>query len=629
MIKRSVLCLLITGLAGCGGSSDEVPQVSDIQPGFGNDITESFEADMRFYAPSFISQKGELIIQNLKGNVETRHQVESLNRFSLTLPVDGQYHFKFEPDNSQVSCPREQGCGRSLLNDPNDLNGNNEIDFGEPINAEISYEAIALPVPGLNQLLFSTFSSALVSAKLDSAIWSLTAAPNYHITQSTILNEQKAEYVANALTYADIMQQHTTGQKDTSLFSNAIAEGVSGNSEAISVYKQLANQYLSETLLSEESNTVYRVSSAKVLLEVNELLRLNSSRELHTEIKPYTNELLTEVRNALGVLRLQDEQYSEEIKSKLEEVEDLANSDAQNAFLASLEVIGDVVKHVSPFEGSVAGEYSLPGLNIEYQTENGFRWIITGVRRGFEVDMDITVPQWRISPLLGDKIVGSGKGSVTKPDIALDFVFDQFEIVTEGRFDPNNIEEVVGVSDATGNVKLTQGSSILSGDIEIDYLRNRLSVRTIKAVIPYLSIDGVLTTPNQVTPIRLYANERSPLAMRSDMDLVFGAQLELPLNGGKDLRIQLSGEPDMLSDFTSADVSLILGGHVSEVTVTNLVGNINLIVRGRDGYWVDIKKKKELYTGGFYFGDKLVGDVRTIRGIPGILFPDGSFESLF
>ncbi|MBQ4836730.1 hypothetical protein [Pseudoalteromonas luteoviolacea] len=629
MIKRSVLCLLITGLTGCGGSSDEVPQVSDIQPGFGNDITESFEADMRFYAPSFISQKGELIIQNLKGNVETRHQVESLNRFSLTLPVDGQYHFKFEPDNSQVSCPREQGCGRSLLNDPNDLNGNNEIDFGEPINAEISYEAIALPVPGLNQLLFSTFSSALVSAKLDSAIWSLTAAPNYHITQSTILNEQKAEYVANALTYADIMQQHTTGQKDTSLFSNAIAEGVSGNSEAISVYKQLANQYLSETLLSEESNTVYRVSSAKVLLEVNELLRLNSSRELHTEIKPYTNELLTEVRNALGVLRLQDEQYSEEIKSKLEEVEDLANSDAQNAFLASLEVIGDVVKHVSPFEGSVAGEYSLPGLNIEYQTENGFRWIITGVRRGFEVDMDITVPQWRISPLLGDKIVGSGKGSVTKPDIALDFVFDQFEIVTEGRFDPNNIEEVVGVSDATGNVKLTQGSSILSGDIEIDYLRKRLSVRTIKAVIPYLSIDGVLTTPNQVTPIRLYANERSPLAMRSDMDLVFGAQLELPLNGGKDLRIQLSGEPDMLSDFTSADVSLILGGHVSEVTVTNLVGNINLIVRGRDGYWVDIKKKKKLYTGGFYFGDKLVGDVRTIRGIPGILFPDGSFESLF
>ncbi|MDK1286136.1 hypothetical protein [Pseudoalteromonas umbrosa] len=629
MKKTSGLCLLMALISGCGGSGADVPQVADIQPGFGNDVSESFDANVKFYVSNFIDKSGELTVINLNDNSQITHEVDSINQFALTVPVDGQYHFKYIPSTSSVTCPRQSGCGRSLLNDPNDLNGNDEIDFGEPINAETHFELLALPTPGANHVVFSSFNSALVASNLDSSIWSLTATPNNHLTQSTILNKQKAEYVANTMTYVDVMQQHYLNQKDSSLFSNAIAEGLSGNQDLLSPYRKLANQYLIETLLSEETNSLYRDISEKVLIEVNEMLRVKSSREMHSEIEPYSNDLLNEVRNAIGVLRLQDEQYSEELKIKLEEVENLVNDDTQEAFLVALEVISDVVKHVSPFENSLAGNYTLPGLDIDYQTEVGFRWVVTGVRRGFEVNVDISVPEWRISPLLGDKIVGSGTGKILKPGTNLEYVFDEFEILTEGRFDPNNIDEVFGVSNALGKVTLSQGEAILSGNVEVEYLREKLSLRTTKSIIPFLSVDGVLTTPNQVTPLRIYANERSPLAMRSDMDLIFGAQLELALNGGKDLRIQVTGEPNDLSNFTTADIAIMLGGHVSEITVTNLVGNINLIVRGKDGYWVDIKKKKDLYTGGFYFGDKLVADVRTIRGIPGILFPDGSFESLF
>ncbi|KZN56575.1 hypothetical protein [Pseudoalteromonas luteoviolacea] len=629
MKKVSGLYLLMALVAGCGGSGGDVPQVSDIQPGFGNDIAESFEANIRFYLPDFVDKNGQLTVTNLSDNSQVIHNVEPLNQFALTVTVGGQYNLKYTPNSNTVTCPKLSGCGRSLLNDPNDLDGNNEIDYGEPINAEVHFELIVLPTPGINHVLFSSFNSALVESKLDSSIWSLTAAPNNHLTQSTIHSKQKAEYVSDVLTYIDVMHQHNQNQRDSELFVNAIGEGMSGNSAALNPYRELANEYIIETLTTEETNSLYRGVSEKVLIEVNELLRVNASRELHTEIEPYSNDLLNEVRNAIGVLRLQDEQYSEDLKVKLEEVEELVNDDSQDALLIALEVIGDVVKHVSPFENSLPGNYTLPGLDIDYQTEGGFRWVVTGVRKGFEVNVDITVPEWRISPTLGDKIVGFGIGEISKPSTKLEYSFDEFEIVSKGSFDPNNIDEVIGVANALGDIKLSQGDAVLTGRVDVDYSRQNLSIRSTKSIIPYLSVDGVLTTDNQVTPLRIYANERSPLALRTDMDLVFGAQLELSLNGGKDLRIQVTGEPDDLSDFTTADIAIILGGHVSEITVTNLVGNINVIVRGRDGYWLDIKKKKDLYTGGFYFGDKLVADVRTIRGIPGILFPDGSFESLF
>ncbi|KZX01959.1 hypothetical protein JL49_03090 [Pseudoalteromonas luteoviolacea] len=629
MKKLSVICALVVSLAGCGGSGGDAPKVLDIEPGFGNDVNAQLEAEVEFYLPSFLEQKGELVITNLQDSSISSHTTDSLSQFSITLAVGGQYHIKFEPQNDQIMCPRMLGCGRSKLNDPNDLNENNEIDFGEPVNAKLNLELIALPVPGLNQLYLSPYSSAVTFSNYDSRPLSLTAAPHYHLTINSVLQRRKAEYVASAITYADIMQQYQSEISNSSQFVDAFNAAMSEDNDIWTSYSELANEYLSDTLLGEDTNTLYRQHAAKTLLEVNELFRLRPLDKMQSSITPYSNELLSEVRNALGVLRLQDEQYSAELKEKLNDVENIASDDAQEALVTIGEVIGDVVKHVSPAEGSEAGQYELTGLDITYEIQSGFRWKVTGTRRGFDVNIDVSVPEWRISPTLGDKVVGTGGGVVTKAGTNLNFTFETFEIVSSSSFDPNNVQEVTGVASAKGSLELTQTNAVLTGKIELNAIREALNIRLTKTIIPYLMVDGVLTTPNQTTPIRLYASERSPHALTEELDLTFGVQLELALNGGKDLRMQLDGEPNTFTNFGTIDVAMILGGHVSELTVTNVGGNINLIVRGRDGYWVDIKKKDKLYTGGFYFGDKTVGDVRTIRGIPGVLFPDGSFESLF
>lgn len=57
--------------------------------------------------------------------------------------------------------------------------------------------------------------------------------------------------------------------------------------------------------------------------------------------------------------------------------------------------------------------------------------------------------------------------------------------------------------------------------------------------------------------------------------------------------------------------------------------NINAVIKGAQGRWLDVKQKGRNYSGGLYFGDTQIADVTAVRGVPGILFPDGTFESLF
>ena len=53
------------------------------------------------------------------------------------------------------------------------------------------------------------------------------------------------------------------------------------------------------------------------------------------------------------------------------------------------------------------------------------------------------------------------------------------------------------------------------------------------------------------------------------------------------------------------------------------------MIHGAQGRWLDVKQKGRNYSGGLYFGDTQIADVTAVRGVPGILFPDGTFESLF
>ena len=103
----------------------------------------------------------------------------------------------------------------------------------------------------------------------------------------------------------------------------------------------------------------------------------------------------------------------------------------------------------------------------------------------------------------------------------------------------------------------------------------------------------------------------------------------MALNGAPGFKLAYVGELDELDNVSNGDVFLTLQNRALDLNIRQVGENINAVIKGQYGRWLDIKQKGRNYSGGLYFGDTQIADVTAVRGVPGILFPDGTFESLF
>lgn len=621
MKKTLISSLIVTLLTACGSSSDNEQQTTPPE------IVEVYEkSEMEFYVPDFISKTGNLTILNLTTDSVSNHEVTGINNFKLSLDEQNKYLFTFTASSGQITCPLQLGCGRSLRNDPNDLNENNEIDFGEPLTAKLVHKATAFTVAGLNKVFFSPFSTLMAERGLANNKLSLTSTPVYHLTHSNQSQSLGAEFISDAISYADAISQHRA-KEATSTYASAYDLAMNDPQDSSwSSHKGLANDYLRTLLLDKRVSALYASQSSMVNARLNSLF--------NPEALPVENDfddnrkqaLLVQIRDAVGVLRLQDEKYSDELTAKLNEVEELINSDTQRAVELLSTAILDTVLEVSPAKDSFPGRYSVDGLFIDY-SDGPFTWKVSGTREGYDIEMDVVMPTWRKSASLGDKIEGSGIAKITKGDLILTLDLSEISLEFDGTIDTENSDSTTGDGIFAGVVNLKKLDSELTGQVDLQ-VKRQLIEEQLDTILTSFSADASLTTTSQLIPIKVYANEKTPFAVDST-NLAFGIELGLDINGGKDLKLQFIGDPDLLSELNQGDVFLLNNNKVMEIVLRTAGDNINLIARGEHGYWLDLKKKGKNFTGGYYLGDKQVGDIQTVRGIPGILFPDSTFESLF
>ncbi|WP_194867877.1 hypothetical protein [Pseudoalteromonas sp. PPB1] len=632
---NKILPLLLAGiLSACGGSSDPAPTVDDAEPGFGHDVTQVPSASVAFYVPKFVDTSGTLSVTQISSRETQQFTVNDLNEMTITLDSGVVYQFEFRPSSEQVFCPRKLGCGRALRDDPNDLNGNEEIDFGEPVSANVSYSLAAKPVAGQNQLYFSSYATLLSDSQLDSTVLSLTNTPVYHLSHSRINQSLQAEYAAQAFTSADIMRQlNIQGRQDDEISPLADAFDLAykhSDSTLWQSYIDQVNEYFIETLLDEKDSTLFSSVVDQVLLTANEALQLQDMVTLKDSDTVFNNELLDHFRDSLGVVRLQEEKYSDELDTKLREIESVVSDDVvQESFLALAEAVYNVVDNVSPARNSEPGNYQVDDLDVVYTTDPLFNWQVTGFNRGFEVSMDVTMSEWRKSPILGDRIVGVGVVSVRKGDVSLEADLNDIFLLFDGSIDGDNLQTATGTSHFAGEVTLQTAASMTKADLRLHLDRVRSPGNSVESIIANLRLRGDFETVNQVTPVALYAAEQSPYEFDTALDLAFGLHVDFDLKGGPDFQLQLAADPNNFTNLNSAEISYLVGGRVMQLDVRRSGDNNNIVAQGKDGYWLDIKQKGRNFTGGYYYGDQQIGDVKTVRGVPGVLFPDGSFESLF
>lgn len=625
MLKKLLPLSVALVLSGCGGSSNDSSDEAI-------EISVASTSTVNFYVPKWQSVKGTLNQLDGQGNVVESVAVENINTASVSVSPLNFYTFEFIPDDSALPCPRFTGCGRTLRGDVNDINENRLIDFEEITGVNLNYAARAYVAPGVNEVFFSPLSTAITNANVDATLASLSASPFYQLTHSSLSNTLEAEIVADAFTYGAIVAGVSVEGFDlATAFDDFITE--QDDTSAWQTYSNLADQYIADNLYSELGNGLIQSVAGQVKQTIASVTSYtNWQQKVETEQALESRELLENIRDALGVIRLQDTTYAEDVDAKLAQLESALDDDTQKAITVLAEVLNEVLINYSPLAEVSAseGQYRLRDLDISYST-SPYEWLITGTYDGLPVSIDMSIPTFRISGVLGDKVEGVMSASVINDDTRLDVDVSELLIEFDGVSEQSELlpDAQTGIANIITDVVIAKQSGELTGEISLDL--NRFVSAFAQEVTSLSSFDfeGQFQSDIQTTPFHITALEASPLSGEENDDLMFGLELALPLGGASDFSLAYVGDVIDLSQLTSSDVFISLKQKALDLRIREVNSNISLTAKGENGRWLDVKQAGSNYSGGLYLGDTKIADVTAVRGIPGVLFPNGDFESLF
>lgn len=625
MLKKLLPLSVAVALSGCGGSSNDSSDEAV-------EISVASTSTVNFYVPQWQSAKGTLNQLDSQGNVVESVAVENINTASVSVSPLNFYTFEFIPDDSALPCPRFTGCGRTLRGDVNDINENRLIDFEEITGVNLNYAARAYVAPGVNEVFFSPMSTAITAANYDATLASLSASPFYQLTHSSLSNTLEAEIVANAFTYGAIVAGVSVDDFDlATAFNDFITQ--QDDTSAWQTYSNLADQYLADNLYSQQGNGLIQSVAGEVKQTIASVTSYtNWQQKVEAEQALESRELLENIRDALGVIRLQETTYADDIDAKLEQLESALDDDTQKAITVLAEVINEVLINYSPLAEVSAndGQYTLRNLDISYST-SPYKWLITGTYDGLPVNIDMSIPTFRVSGVLGDKVEGVMSAFVVNGDTRLNVDVSELLIELDGTSEQSELlpDAQTGIANLSTDVAITKQAGELTGQLSLDLNRFVSAFAEEVTSLSSFEFEGQFQSDIQITPFHITALEASPLSGAENDDLMFGLELDLPLGGASDFSLAYVGDVIDLSQLTSSDIFISVKQKALDLRIREVNSNISLTAKGENGRWLDVKQAGSNYNGGLYLGDTKIADVTAVRGIPGVLFPNGEFESLF
>jgi hypothetical protein len=617
-----ILLFSISILNGCGGDSDsstegESPEISQAQ------------SELAFYLPSWFDHNGEIIIRSKNGDVITSIDTLSLNKELITINANQVISIEYIPVSKKSTCPVTIGCGNSYDYYHEDSNSNGIIDYNEVFSMNNIFAAQVLLSPGTNTIYFSLISLIESSSQVNSHLKSLSVTPNYHQTYVNKEHNQGYQYLANG-SYHSLFSASSSTDAMTKIKAS-LTSFVQENtlSEITTDYFTSIDQYLSEQKINNND-----VQLNKYLVEEKfKLGRLlaNSEKNPTLEHSSDLNDriLLEQFRNILAFINIQELKYNGEVNDKVSALSNVFTDDSEKTTAIFSEVIAEILHLYSPINDTPAGLYHYEGLDINYRG-SPYTWIISGIYKEAEVNLELIIPQWRISAARGDFIEATIAGNVNSENSTLTINTNELFLKFDGVDDVFNEEKA-----KTATFKLMTTISIstehgeINGLINIEAARVKNELGQLFSILNQFSFLGMFTTEQHTTNISIMAIKHTESLAQNENDFIYDILLDLPSSGSSDFRLAISGLNTDFEQLDNVNLALRMQGHVLELNLKQDKNIKNITVKGLDGRWLTLNKNNKDYSGNLYFGDIVIGEVITVRGLPGVLFPNGDFHSIF
>jgi hypothetical protein len=597
-------------LSACGGSNND-----SVENKTANTSPAQLTSNLSFHLPAFLSQSGELVITNASGGQVINESVTNLNGYEVTTSSGQALQISWQPENTLVVCQVTR-CGRYTTPSANDTNSNTYIDKGEAFTVSYSLSAAINTTPGSNRVYLSPLSSLGADFAEQAPYLTMQAQAFFHQT-AAITATAKYEFMNNAINAAFFF----TGASDADYVSrfDSFAEtwvSLQTPNEVIADYFKLWQKQVNREDMSQAMaalSTLDKLKHAKFNLS-----------PITADPNSESRVLLTQVRDLLAVANLQQGEYNNEIEDKLANIEAMLGDNSKELVDTFATVVGDVLSTYSPLGDYPGGEYQWQTLTVTYDSAP-YRWTIKGDYKGVTMDAAIRVPEWRISGVLGNRVRGELNATLSKGTSTL--AVSSKELLIE--LDPGAATTFnqSGVISLTTDAKLSELEQTLDARLSVS-LKRFFQGDALKSTLDSFSLVGEHELNGELTDISVFAIDETPLDTEDDayqVSLVLGSNI----NGAKNFKIAILGGNDQLSELSNATLSVLINNKVLEVQLVQTGSQIKAKLIGLNGRWLDLSVNGKNYTGALYYGNYEVGKIKVVRGIPGVLFPDGSFESLF
>ena len=613
------LIFIVALLTACGGGSEGNTEGnnSEIPPA---------QSQLSFYLPTWFDHSGEIIIRSQSGDIITSLNTSSLNEELITLNANQVIDIEYIPSSTRLTCPVSIGCGNSYDYYHEDNNDNDIIDKDEVFSVNNLFAAQVFLSPGTNKVYFSLLSLIESKNEVNSHLKSLSVTPNYHQTYVDEEHNQGYQYLAKASYYSLFSASNTIDAIQQ--IKDALTTFIKDNevSDIVTHYFTNMDQYLSVQAVNNELSNGYLIEEKfklnRLLASPEENPTIIHSADLNDRV------LLTQLRNILAFVNIQELKYNDEVSDKIAELSSVITDDSEKTIAIFSEVLAEILNLYSPINDTPAGLYNYQGLDINYRG-SPYTWIISGVYKDNEINLELVIPQWRISAARGDFFEATIAGSVKSANTTLTITTNKLLLKFDGVDDVFNEDKAkTAIFTLITDISMATEYGAINGRINIEAARVENEIGQLFTILKQFSFSGLLTTTKQTTNISIMAAKYTTSLEQNENDFIYDILLDLPSSGSSDFRLSLSGLSTNFELLDNVKLALKMQGHVLELSLEQSNNTKNIKVKGLDGRWLTLKKNSKVYSGELYFGDIIIGEVITVRGLPGVLFPNGDFQSI-